>query len=185
MSEQNIPPGIELAEDDKLTPIMIYTSHNMIWGQLYSKQAIRVSTWLQTDMVPNYFRIYDANVLMISSAQVPPPTKLPTLHLHTKNINAFHLMPPSAALEGTDYDPDEPNRKLVPTAAFIGHFRFDGFTRMAEFSSLDNYLGALKGEYTTIYDTTMTCPLVPSIKGVKAPMVLVRQERVLFSGDSS
>jgi hypothetical protein len=183
MSEQKIPPGIELAADDKLTPVMIYTSHNMVWGQLYSKQAIRVSTWLHTDMVPTYFRIFDANVMMISGAQAPSPINLPVLHLETENINAFHLMPPFA--EGADYDPDEPNRKLVPTAAFIGYFRFDGFTRMAEFTNVDNYLGALKGEYTTIYDITMTCPLVPSIKGIKAPMVLLRQERVIFSADDN
>ena len=183
MSEQNIPPGIELAADEKLTPVMIYTSHSMIWGQLYSKQAIRVSTWLHTEMVPTYFKIYEAQMLLVSGGQTQAPIKLPVIYLHTKNINAFHLMPPFA--EGADYDPDEPNRKMVPTAAFIGAFRFDGFTRMADFSTMDNYLGALKAEFTTIYDITMTCPLVPSIKGIKSPMVLLRQERVLFSANEN
>jgi len=183
MSEQNSPSEIQLGSDDKLTPVMIYTSSSMIWGQLFSKQAIRISTWLNTDMVPSYFRMHEANILMISGSQTPSPIKLPVLYLHTKNINAFHLMPPFA--EGADYDPDEPNRKMVPIAAFVGNFRFDGFIRMAEFTNLDNYLGALKGEYTTIYDITMTCPLVPSIKGIKAPMLLLRQERVFFSANES
>jgi hypothetical protein len=183
MSEQNIPPGVELADNDKLTPVMLYTSHSMVWGQLYSKEAIRVSTWLHTDMVPSYFKIYEANVLMISGSKTPAPLKIPTLYLQTKNINAFHLMPPFA--EGADYDPDEPNRKMVPTAAFVGYFRFDGFSRMAEFTTMDNYLGALKGEYTSIYDITMTCPMVPSIKGIEAPMVLLRQERVSFAAEDS
>ena len=183
MSDQNTTATIQLADDEKLTPIMIYTSHSMVWGGLYSKQAIRVSTWLNTDMVPTYFRIFDAQILLVSGGQTPPPIKLPVLHLNTQNINAFHLMPPFA--DGADYDPNEPNRKMVPTAALIGAFRFDGFVRMAEFSNVDNYLGALKGEYTPLYDITMTCPLVPSIKGVKAPMVLLRQDRVMFSAEES
>ncbi len=52
---------------------------------------------------------------------------------------------------------------------------------MAEITTIDNLLGAAKGEYITIYDITMTSPQIPSIKGIKAPMVLLRQARVTFA----
>ena len=171
----------QLGDDDKLTPIMAYTSLSMVWGQVFSKQAIRVSTWLYTEMAPTYMKIYNAQLLIVGRSDTPTPAKYPVLHLQTRGIIAFHLMPPFA--EGVDYDPGEPNRKMVPVSAFIGYFRFDGSARMAEFTSIDNFLGAAKGDYITIYDVTMTCQLIPSIKGIKAPMVLLRQSHVTFTGD--
>ena len=179
MTDQLSPPLPQLGEDDKLTPLMVYTSHFMAWGPVFSKQAIRVSTWLFSDMAPTYIKIYNAQVLMIGGAHNQPPIKLPVMYLQTSGINAYHVMPPSD--EGADYDPEEPNRKMIPTTALLGYFRFDGFSRMAEFTTMDNYLGAAKSEFITLYDITMTCPLVPSIKGVQAPMALLRQERVTFS----
>ena len=178
MTEQNTSTHPQITDDDKLTPAMFYTSNSMIWGKVLSKKPIRVSTWLLTDMAPNYLTIYDAQVLLVGG-QKPVSLKFPALYLQTHNINAYHLIPPAS--EPPDYDPDEPNRKMVPTTALVGAFRFDGFTRMASFSTAENYLAAAKAEFVTIYDARMTCPLVPSIKGVQTPMVLLRQYRVMFA----
>ena len=179
MSNQNSSYTPQLEDDDKLTPVMIYTSHNMVWGQAFSKQAIRVSSWLNTEMAPTYIKIIDGQLLQVGGSTPQAPIKYPILHLQTQSINAFHLMPPLT--EGADYDPDEPNRKMVSVSAYVGYFRFDGFARMAEITTIDNLLGAAKGDYITIYDITMTCPQIPSIKGIKAPMVLLRQARVTFA----
>ncbi|HIE56850.1 MAG TPA: hypothetical protein EYP88_01270 [Anaerolineales bacterium] len=176
MTTSNLPP---IADDEKLTATMFYTATSMIWGQVLSKQPIRISTWLLTDMAPNYLKLYDAKVLMIGGAQIPAPVKFPVLYLQINNVNAYHLLPPAS--EPPDYDPDEPNRKMVPTTAMVGHFRFDGLTRMAAFSAADNYLAAAKAAFIPIYDSQMTCPLFPSIKGMKTPMVLLRQHRAMFA----
>jgi hypothetical protein len=172
-------PKPQIADDEKLTSAMFYTSHSLIWGQVHSKQAIRVSTWLLTDMAPGYLKIFDAQHIMIGVAHTPVPVKSPVLYLQINNINAYHLMPPSS--EALDYDPNEPNRKMVPTTGFVGYFQFDGFSRMAEFTNMDNYLSAAKAEFIPLYESKMICPLVPSIKGIQAPMVLLRQKRVEFS----
>ena len=155
----------------------------MVWGQAFSKQAIRVSSWLQTEMAPAYMKVYNAQLLLVSGSSSPTPINHPILHLQTSGINAYHLMPPFA--EGADYDPNELNRKLVPVSAFLGYFRFDGFARMSEITSMEKFLGAAKGTFISIYDITMTCPLIPSIKGIKAPMVLLRQKQVIFTGDET
>ena len=174
MTEPTLP---QIAEDEKLTPAMFYTADSMVWGQVLSKKPIRVSTWLLTDMAPNYIKIFNAQMLIVGG-QKPATLKFPTLHLQIQNINAYHLLPPVD--EPPDYDPDEPNRKMVPTTAVVGPFRFDGTTRMAAFSAADNYLSAAKATFLPIYDARMTCPLVPSIKGAQVPMVLLRQHRVMF-----
>ena len=176
-----IPPAPQhkIGDDEKLTPIMLYTSHSMIWGQVFSKQAIRVSTWLLTDMVPTYLKIYDAQQLIINSGQTIAPIKAPVLYLQIKNINAYHLMPPIT--ETLDYDPSEPNRKMVPTTAMVGYFRFEGFSRMASFTDMDNYLSSAKAEYMSLYEAKMTCLVMPSIKGMQSPTVYVRQHRTIFT----
>ena len=114
MTNQNTTFTPQLGEEDKITPVMIYTSHSMVWGQAFSKQAIRVSTWLHTDMAPTYMKIYNAQLLLAGGSSSPAPAKHPILHLQTRNINAFHLVPPFA--DDVDYDPDEPNRKMVPVS---------------------------------------------------------------------
>lgn len=179
MTNQNASFAPKLGDDEKLTPVMIYTGTKMLWGQLFSKQAIRVSTWLYSDMAPTYMKIFNAQLLMVDGSKPPIPMKHQVMHLQTQGIYAFHLMPPFS--EWVDYEPDEPNRKFVPVSAYIGHFRFDGLARIAELTSIDNFLSAAKGEYITIYDSTMLCPLQPSIKGIKAPLVLLRQATVAFA----
>ncbi len=178
MTDQNATFHPQLGDNDKLTPAMFYTASSMVWGKVLSKKPIRVSTWLLTDMAPNYLTIYDAQVMLVGGVK-PKSIKFPVLYLQIHNINAYHLIPPVS--EPVDYDPNEPNRKMVPTTAIIEPFRFDGLTRMASFSTADNYLAAAKAEFITIYDARMTCPLVPSIKGAQTPMVLLRQHRVMFS----
>jgi hypothetical protein len=182
MTNQTTTISPQLSDDEKLTPVMIYTSNKMVWGQVFSKQAIRVSTWLFTEMAPTYMKIYNAQLLLVGGSGANLPIKHPILNLQTSGINAFHLMPPFA--EGVDYDSDEPNRKFEPLSAYINNFRFDGFARMANLTTMDNFLGAAKGEFITIYDCNMVCPLVPSIKGIKAPMALLRQKHVIFASDS-
>jgi hypothetical protein len=179
MTNQTTDPMIELAPDEKLTPAMAYTSHSLVWGQVVSKDAIRISSWLRTDLAPIFMKFVNAQVLPVGGSQNLPPQKVKYLHLKSENIDAFHIMPP--ATDTPDFDPNEPNRKMVPVIAFVGYFQFSGFIRMAEFNNMDNYLDATKGDFATIYDVTMNCPLMPSIKGVSSKMVILRREQLIFS----
>jgi len=183
MSNQTSPITPRLGKDDKLTRVMIYTSHSMVWGQALSKKAIRINTWLYSDMAPTYMKIYNAQLLVVGGSGSSTPVKYPTLQMQISAINAFHLMPPFS--EGVDFDPDEPNRKFVPITAHVGYFRFEGSVRMADLTTMDNFLGAAKGEYISIYDITMTCPLMPAIKGIQAPMAILRQDHVSFAANES
>ncbi len=71
MSNQNSSFAPQLEDDDKLTPVMIYTSHSMVWGQVFSKQAIRVSTWLNTEMAPTYMKIFNGQLLLVDGSNSP------------------------------------------------------------------------------------------------------------------
>ncbi len=165
--------------DEKLVPIMVYTPQRLIWGNLITKEVIRVSTWLQTEMAPKYLHLSDVYVLYWGSENVVKPLQLPDLYIETNQIMAYHIMPP--ADEKPYYDPEEPNRKMEPVTALVGVFRFDCAIRLAEQSDLKTFLGVQKGEFLPVFDVVMSSPLIPSIKGVQSPFVLVRQGTSLFS----
>jgi hypothetical protein len=172
-------PSYPLEPDEKMVPIMIYTTQRLIWGQLIIKEVIRVSTWLQTDMAPKYINLSDGQVLFWGTANAVKPIKLKELSVETKQIIAYHILPP--ADEGPYFDPDEPNRKMESITALVGVFRFDCALRLAEQSNLKTYLSVQKGVFLPVYDALMSSPLIPSITGVQSPFVLIRQEAALFS----
>ena len=165
--------------DEKLIPMMIYTYQRLIWGQLIAKQVIRVSTWLQNEMAPKYINLFDAQVLFINPSKETKPIRFPGLYVETKQIIAYHILPP--ADESPYFDSNAPNRKMEPVTALVGVFRFDCAIRLAEQSNLNNYLGVQKGDYLPAFDAVMSCPLIPALKGVQTPFVLIRQEAALFS----
>jgi len=178
MTTTSFAPG----SDDKLTPTMIYTPQKMFWGQLMSKKVIRVSTWLQSDMAPKYIDLMDVQVMMFGAGQATKIFKFPIIHVETNQILAYHILPPTD--ESPYFDPDEPNRKMQAVTTIVGVFRFDCSIRIAEQSNLKNYLGVQKGDFLPIFDATMTCPLLPSIKGIQTPFVLVRQNAAFFATPS-
>jgi len=168
-----------LTQDDKTTPIMIYTPQKLIWGNLISKQVIRVSTWLQSDMAPKYLSIADAQTLVFGAGSSTATLKFPILYIETNLIRAYHIMPPTD--ESPYYEENEPNRKMEPVTAMVGVFRLDGAIRMAVQSDIHTYLGVSKGDFLPIHDISMTCPVLPAIKGIRAPFGLIRQADAIFT----
>jgi len=172
-------PSYTPETDEKLVPTMIYTPQRLIWGQLITKEVIRVSTWLQTEIAPNYLNLYDAQVLFGGGSNATHPVKFPNLFIETNQIIAYHLLPP--ADEGPYFDPDAPNRKMEPVTAVVGVYKFDCAIRLAEQSNLKNYLGVQKGDFLPVYDAVMSSIVIPSIKGIQSPYVLIRQGATIFS----
>lgn len=166
-------------QDEKLVPTMIYTPQRLIWGQLNTKPVIRVSTWLQTDMAPKYLNLSDAQVLLLNGSSETKPFRCLDVYVETQQIIAYHILPP--ADESPYFDPNAPNRKMESVTALVGVFRFDCAIRLAEQSNLKNYLGVQKGSFLPVFDPIMSCPLLPSIKGIRSPFALLRQEAALFS----
>ena len=169
----------EPGEDEKLTPVMIYTAQKIIRGNAISKQLTQVSFWLMTDMAPNYMTLVDAQVLLFGAGQNPASLEFPFLNIQTSQINAYHILPP--ADESQYYGSDEPNRIMEPVTALSSIFRFDASVRMATQSNLFMFLNVTKGEFVPLFDVVITSPVLPAIKGVKSPFCLIRQSTTTFS----
>ena len=61
---------VNLSQDEKSTMVMVYTHNTLVRGEVVTKQDVRVSTWLRTQGVPEYIRLFNSTVLHFGSGVV-------------------------------------------------------------------------------------------------------------------
>jgi hypothetical protein len=169
----------KLDTDEKATPVMVYTTNKLILGEVVTKQIIRVSTWLRTPMMPQYITIYLAQILDFASGNNPKPMAFTELLLPSSQVIAFHIRPPAS--DPLDYEPNEPMRKMEPTTALIGPFRFQGNIRMSTQTNLEKYLDVIKETFTPLYDIHITEIHNTSLKPIQVQYALLRRDLVTFA----
>ena len=167
-------PGL----DEKLVPTMIYTNQKVIWGLTVIKKIVRVSTWLQTDSASKYMDLVDTQILLFGGGRDVQWLKFPLLHLETKQVIAYHTLPPTD--ESPYSDPNDPHRKMEPATVLVGVFQFDCMIRMAENYDMETFLRVKTGQFLPIYNATMTCPLLSKLKPVQTPFALIKRDNAIF-----
>lgn len=176
MSERT--KGYALGADEKATPVMVYTPTHLCWGEVITKEMVRVSTYLRT-LNPDFVSLRDARALPIGGPGPGQPVAFPELHIRTPHVIALHLLPPAS--EGPDYDPAETNRKMEPVTVLVGPYRFDANIRMSAILELQKFLDITSEVYLSLYDAVMSCPIAAAIKPLRAPMVLIRRDACGFA----
>jgi hypothetical protein len=172
-------PPYRLDQDEKVAVVVVYTPGILFRGELVVKKLIRVNTWLRTNTAPDKITLYNAKALVTAGGTAGKPMYFTELHIATKQIEAFHLLPP--ANEPLDYDPTEPNRRMQAVTVLLGSFRIDGSLRMSSQSNLTKFLDITRETFTPIYDSQVSNPLIPSIGVLSVPYLLIRQESSVFT----
>jgi hypothetical protein len=178
MADQQRTKLNSLAPDEKVTPVTVYMMTGLAIGKLITKEQIRVSTWLRTDMAPDYVSLYEARFLSLSGSEMGTSLAFSELHISATQVLAFHLLPPTS--DPLDYDPKEPHRKMEPVSAVSGFFRFDGLIRMSTYSTLGAYLDVTKEAFTPLYEVQVISLAIPTLTPIRVPYALVRQAGALF-----
>lgn len=168
-----------LAPDEKVTPVTVYTMTGLAVGKLITKEQVRVSTWLRTDMAPAYLSLHQARFLSLARSEAGQSFAFSELHVPTTQTLAFHMLPPAS--DPLDYDPNEPNRKMEPTSVVVGFFRFEGLMRMSTYSSLEQYLEVTKETFTPFYDAEISNLAIPCLKPIRVSYALIRQNAAIFA----
>ncbi len=179
MAMNDKPAAYTLAEDEKAVQVMIYTLNSLFWGDVVVKSIIRVSTWLRTNIVPDWIPLYNAGSIVTTSGTAPRTNSFNELFVAVPQIIAFHLAPPAA--DPLDFDPTEPNRQMAPVNALIGTFQMKGSLRMAASSSLRRYLEVTRENYTPLYDVEISNLVLPAFGPVKVPFIMIRQGAAVFT----
>ncbi|NLG99210.1 MAG: hypothetical protein GX491_17785 [Chloroflexi bacterium] len=179
MTETMQPPPYTLEPDDKVAKVMAYTASTVLMGEVVVKELIRVSTWLRTNSAPDWIALYNARVMQTCLSSPPRPEQFKELNVAVSQILGFHLVPP--AHDPPDYDPTEPNRRMLPVTVLLGTFRIQGHIRVAAQTSLRKYVDVTQETYTSIYDAKISNIAVPALGVMSVPFLLVRQENVSFA----
>ncbi|MFM8321232.1 MAG: hypothetical protein ACKOC5_09985 [Chloroflexota bacterium] len=180
MTAANQPAAaVPVGSDEQISSVMIYTSDQLIWGEVVTKVSLRVSNWLRTQAIPQFIQIFNAHTIRLSATGATRPQAYSNLLLPSNQVLAFHLRPPTS--DPLDYDPKEPMRKMAPTLAMVGLFNFTGTIRMSTHTDLRRYLEVTKESFVGMYDIAITTPVASNLGPIHIPFALLREGGVIFS----
>ena len=166
----------ELASDEKIAMVMVYTNDMLARGEVVTKENARVSIWLRTQGVPNYIHLYKPQVISFLGA-VPKTFSYSEIFIPIPQVTAFHLAPP--AEDPLDYDPDEGNRMMQLLDVMIGPFLLKGKIRISMQTDIATSLDVMHASWMSIYDAEISNPYLPQFN-VHVSMLLVNPNQVNF-----
>ena len=177
MTEMN--NGYKLEDDEKITPIIVYTAGGVTRGDAISKKPIRVNTWLRTPSAPDYFHLLNARMMLVVGGSPNSGLAFKEYYLPTCDILAYHLVPP--ATEPLDYDESELNRKMEPVTIMVSTFRINGQLRISGQTTLGKHIEINHESFSSIYNVEITNPILPTLPPIRAPLLLLRPGKVSFA----
>lgn len=167
-----------LRPDEKMTPVMVYTPHSVVRGDLVTKQnVLRINIWLRTDGAPKYLHILKPQVLVFGGSPAKSLT-YDEIYFPTSEVIAFHTLPPTE--EPLDYDPNEANRTMEVVELLVGTFVMKGKIRISTQTEVSTSLEVARVSWMSVYDVWITNPYLPQMPAVQTPMMLVNPSRVAF-----
>jgi hypothetical protein len=163
----------ELKDNEKITPVMIYTDDALYHGKLITREMVRVNIFLRTEGAPTYLHLHEAQI--ISPGSTIRAKKLDEVFIPLKAITCFHTAP-DVEIE-LDYDSYEENRRLVPVIAILNSFFINSSIRISTQTELSSTLEVARMEWLSLYDAEITNPYLPQMT-VQVAMLIVRPEKV-------
>lgn len=167
-----------LEPGDKATDVTAYTATALIRGDLVTREAIRVSTWLRTPNLPEYASMFNTTIrraVGLTEAQV---NEFHEFHTPVGPIIALHMTPPNE--DPIEHDPSEQNRKMVPLTAIAGPHRFDGNLRMPQHLTIGKQMSLMRDPFITLFDVRVVSLLEPDNE-TRVSMVVLRPNQFSFS----
>ena len=138
-----------LAPDEKATQVMIGTADTLMWGDLVTKQAVRISAYLNT-LADDYVPLRDVRILFLAPKEQMAPTERSAVHIRQEEILLLFVMHDEEPL------PEETQtRRYEPIEAIIGSFQIEGSILKAPISNVQNMLLVSKATYLPLYSVTI------------------------------
>lgn len=167
------------AADEKLKSVMIYTLHDIYWGDVVIKQQFRTSTWLQTSAAPDFITLLNGKVIHTLQGGSPHPSQVTEAHVPVPEIMLFHLTPPE--VEPIEVDPLAAKMQKIKVSLITGGFEVDGDIEISAKTTLTGYLAITREIYYGIHDASIKCLTMPGFGTIKVNFVIVRIKSSVLS----
>jgi hypothetical protein len=172
---QVVKQSYTLAPDEKATQVMIGTADTLMWGDLVSKEAVRMSAYLNT-LAEDYVPLRDAKILFLGPKEQMAPVERSSVHIRQEEILLFFVMHDEEPL------PEETQtRHYAPVEAIIGSFQIEGALLKAPISNLQNMLLVSKATYMPIYNATVRHVAKSWLGTFSSNFVQIRCERMILT----
>ena len=164
-----------LSPEEKATQVMVGTPDMLLWGDLITKQAVRMSIYLNT-LAEDFVPLHRVKVLFLAPTQQVAPIEKPTLFVKQEEILLF------LAMHDTEPLPEETEtRKYEPIEVFVGSYQIEGNLLKSPFSTLENMLMVSRATYVPIYEATVRHIAKPWLGTFPTTLAQVRRDRLIVS----
>ena len=172
---QAVKQSYTMAPDEKVAQVMIGNADTLMWGDLVTKEAVRISMFLNT-LAEDYVPLHNAKVLFLAPKEQMAPIERSSVHIRQEEILLFFLM--------HDEDPlpeETQTRRYEPIEAIVGSFQIEGTILKAPISTLHNMLLVSKATYLPIYNATVRHVAKSWLGTFSSSFVQIRCERMILS----
>lgn len=167
-----------LKNNEKQTPVVIYTSNALIHGEVVTTEIVRVNIWLRTDNAPNYAHLLNAQIISLAGTTGVKTLKFDDIYVPTNEIIAYHVAP--GVEIDLDYMENEVNRRMVPVQAISPElFTLKAEMRISTQTEMGVTLEVGKTRWLSLYNISISNPHLPTMV-IQTPMMLIRPEKFSF-----
>lgn len=164
-----------LASDEKATQVMIGTADTLMWGDLVTKEQVRMSAYLNT-LAEDYVPLHNAKILFLAPQEQAPPVERSVVHIRQEEILIFFVIHDDEPL------PEETQtRKYEAVEAIIGSYQIGGNLLKAPISTLQNMLLVSKATYMPVYNATVRHVAKSWLGSFSSSLVHLRCERMILT----
>ncbi len=164
-----------LAPDEKATQVMIGTPDALIWGELVTKEQVRMSAYLNT-LAEEYVTLWNAKILFLVPQEQSAPIERLAAYIRQEEVLVFFAVHDEEPL------PEEtPTRQYEPVEAAIGSYQIEGSLLKAPISTVQNTLLVSKATYMPIYEAVVRHVANPWLGSFSSSFIHVRCERMVLT----
>jgi hypothetical protein len=161
-----------LQSDEKATQVMFGTPDMLLWGDLVTKEHIRIGRFLNT-LAEDFITLRDAKILFLAPAQKAAPLNRASAYVKLEEILLFFDVNSAEPL------PEESEvRRFEPVEAIVGPFRIEASLLKSPIATIQNLLLVSKEIYLPLHRATICHVAKPWLGEFMANLVLVRRDRL-------
>ncbi|MGD2040583.1 MAG: hypothetical protein PVH11_07135 [Anaerolineae bacterium] len=157
---------------EKVSQVMIGTSDMLLWGDLVTKEQVRLAVYLTT-LAEDFVLVRDANILFLSPVEQRDPIVRSEVYVRYEEILFFYVMSdPLPVPEETEL------RRFESLETVVGSFHIEGSIVKSPMASLQNMLVVTTESYLSLYQASIRHVAKPWLGSFSTTMVQVRLDRL-------
>jgi hypothetical protein len=165
----------DLQDDEQDTPVVVCTPRCMIWGDLVTKKAVRVTNFLNV-LAEDFVPIWDAKLLYLNGERTTEPLRRLVAYVKLQEILVFFSTQELEALpEETDL------RRYEPVSLVVGDFQIDAEMLKSPMSEMSALLIVTKDPFMPFYRASVSCLSQPWLGTFQTSIVRVQRQRMLLT----